>query len=362
MLKADADNKYAFYNLGLIAQNGGRLDDATKQYRRVLELDPKYEPALFNLAIIREHDGDTAEAVALYLHVIEANPAAAGARLNLGLALKKTGDITGGEAEIKKAVELNPALASASVTAGSSTKNYTQDGDHPGPAHSIGASQTLVAVIDPPAAAEVVPWTRIWHEHCSPLSPAGVPGRGGRRRIGATPAAAATATRTSSTPWAEGRRRSNRPRRRRSSAGPARPGSPVWPSPCRPVRSWGSGAAWRLTNAAGSSGRAARRWRRDRRLIGAGPFRGHAEKPAPPVRSCPVPTRAHLTLDRAGRRQVGPPQHLVGATGRRAHRHLGAYLADPDNAPTRMATAVKSAKCNSETSSVTVRWSATTRS
>jgi tetratricopeptide (TPR) repeat protein len=110
VLELDPNNKFAFYNIGLLAQNGNRAEVAETQYRRVLQLDPQYGPALFNLAIIRTGKGDTTEAVSLYNQAIAANDADAGAHYNLGLLLRKQGDTAAGDREISRAVELNPQL------------------------------------------------------------------------------------------------------------------------------------------------------------------------------------------------------------------------------------------------------------
>ena len=110
VLELDKNNKFAIYNLGLLAQNAGRPDEAETQYRKVLEIDPKYEPALFNLAIVRTAKGDTAEAISLYRQAIAVKDTDAAAHLNLGLLLQKTGDTAGGQREINRAVELDPKL------------------------------------------------------------------------------------------------------------------------------------------------------------------------------------------------------------------------------------------------------------
>src|SRR3989337_1614422 len=51
-LAKDPKNKFAFYNLGEIAQRQSRPAAAESFYRLALEQDPKMASALFNLAII----------------------------------------------------------------------------------------------------------------------------------------------------------------------------------------------------------------------------------------------------------------------------------------------------------------------
>ena len=58
MLKLDPTNKYAFYNLGYIAQTQGDKGGAETQYNKTLAIDAKYDPALYNLAILKTAAGD----------------------------------------------------------------------------------------------------------------------------------------------------------------------------------------------------------------------------------------------------------------------------------------------------------------
>ncbi len=116
VLTHDPQNKFAFYNLGLIDQTAGRADAAEKNYRLALSADPNYEPALFNLAILRTSAGSTQEAIDLYRRATAADANEAGAHLNLGLLLRATGQQTEGDAEVKRAVELNPKLQPNAAT------------------------------------------------------------------------------------------------------------------------------------------------------------------------------------------------------------------------------------------------------
>src|SRR4051812_41848295 len=73
VIQKDPRNKFAFYNLGLIAQSQNRASDAENEYRLALTIDSAYEPALYNLAILRANAGDTAGAIDLYQRAIAAN-------------------------------------------------------------------------------------------------------------------------------------------------------------------------------------------------------------------------------------------------------------------------------------------------
>ena len=70
MSKLDPQNKYAYYNLGYIAQVRGDKANAESQYKLALAVDPKYDPALYNPALVpipdREDDEVTGSALFSY--------------------------------------------------------------------------------------------------------------------------------------------------------------------------------------------------------------------------------------------------------------------------------------------------------
>jgi len=118
VLRLDPQNKYAYYNLGYIAQIGGHDTDAETQYRHSLAIDPKFEPALYSLAILRANAGATEEAIGLYRQAIAVKAKDANAHFNLGLLLRHTGKTDEGNAEIALAVQLDPSLASKAAAQG----------------------------------------------------------------------------------------------------------------------------------------------------------------------------------------------------------------------------------------------------
>jgi tetratricopeptide (TPR) repeat protein len=109
-LSKDPGNKFAFYNLGLIAQTHKTTAIAENFYRIAIEIDPKFANPLFNLAIIRQNAGAFPEAIDLYRRVIAIEPNNAGAHFNLGLALRSNGQRVEGDAELAKAQQLDPNL------------------------------------------------------------------------------------------------------------------------------------------------------------------------------------------------------------------------------------------------------------
>jgi tetratricopeptide (TPR) repeat protein len=120
VIELDPQNKFAYYNLGVIDQGQGDLQGAERHYRTTLGLDPDFVPALFNLAILRTEAGFADEAVTLYEHLIEVTPIetaipedvrlVAAAHLNLGFLLIEQGHERRGQKELDEAVRLDPSL------------------------------------------------------------------------------------------------------------------------------------------------------------------------------------------------------------------------------------------------------------
>lgn len=112
VLVLDPQNRFAYYNLGLIDQTRGLEEEAAAEYEQAIAVAPGFTPAIFNLAIIRAGQGAVDEAIELYRDVIEVNAEDARAHLNLGFLLIETGERNEGEDELALAVELDPSLAS----------------------------------------------------------------------------------------------------------------------------------------------------------------------------------------------------------------------------------------------------------
>jgi len=109
-LMHDSKNKFAFFNLGQIAQTQKKPQVAEGYYRSALEIDAKFGPALFNLAIIRNEAGSKTEAIDLYRRDIAADPNNAAAYYNLGLLLRETGNAAEATQMFQKAQQLDAKL------------------------------------------------------------------------------------------------------------------------------------------------------------------------------------------------------------------------------------------------------------
>jgi tetratricopeptide (TPR) repeat protein len=128
VLVHDPNNKFAYYNLGLIDQTNGALASADSNYSLAISIDPQYVPALYNLAIVKTAEDDLEAAIALYRTAIDIQPGYAAAHLNLGFALIENGDKREGKDELAKAVKLDPSLADR-IPDGSPTGQGGQQGD-----------------------------------------------------------------------------------------------------------------------------------------------------------------------------------------------------------------------------------------
>jgi tetratricopeptide (TPR) repeat protein len=62
-LELDPADATAYYNLGVVAQDGGKEEDAIGFYRRALELDPRLAEAHYNLATLFDQSGDSRAAI-----------------------------------------------------------------------------------------------------------------------------------------------------------------------------------------------------------------------------------------------------------------------------------------------------------
>lgn len=116
-LAKDSKNKFAFYNLGVIAQGQNRPAAAESYYRLALEQDLKMASALFNLAILRSVAGANQESADLYRRVIAVEPNNAPAHFNLGLVLRLLGQNAEAEQELATAQRLDAKLVAPSPSA-----------------------------------------------------------------------------------------------------------------------------------------------------------------------------------------------------------------------------------------------------
>ena len=111
-------NKFAWYNLGFIAQVQNHPSAALADYSKALATDPKYTPAMYNEAILLEGI-DLHSALALYQRITSINPKAATAYLRESFVYDRLGDKPKASQARAHAVALDKSLAT--VTAPSQT-------------------------------------------------------------------------------------------------------------------------------------------------------------------------------------------------------------------------------------------------
>jgi Tfp pilus assembly protein PilF len=103
-------NKFAWYNLGFIAQVQNHPSAALADYSKALATDPKYTPAMYNEAILLE-GVDLHSALALYQRITSINPKAATAYLRESFVYDRLGDKPKASQARAHAVALDKSLA-----------------------------------------------------------------------------------------------------------------------------------------------------------------------------------------------------------------------------------------------------------
>ncbi|MEU8286926.1 tetratricopeptide repeat protein [Micromonospora sp. NPDC048905] len=112
VLAAEADNKFAWFNLGFIAQSRNQPDEAVTNYDKALAADGNYKPALFNKAIALEGKAPTTS-IDIYRKVVSIDNKSSTAYLRLGILLSQTGDDSKARDAFKAAIRLDKGLTSA---------------------------------------------------------------------------------------------------------------------------------------------------------------------------------------------------------------------------------------------------------
>ncbi|RAO58659.1 hypothetical protein LUPAC06_02248 [Micromonospora saelicesensis] len=112
LLDAEADNKFAWFNLGYIAQSRNQADEAISNYDKALAADANYKPALYNKAIALEGKAPTT-AIDIYRKVVSIDDKSSTAYLRLGMLLSQSGEDAAARDAFKTAIRLDKGLTSA---------------------------------------------------------------------------------------------------------------------------------------------------------------------------------------------------------------------------------------------------------
>ncbi len=100
-------------NLALQHQTAGRLPEAERLYRQILQADPEQPVALHLLGVLAHQVGENEMAVDLIKQALAVDSAYAEAHNNLGLALQALGKIEAAAAGFQRALAINPDFVEA---------------------------------------------------------------------------------------------------------------------------------------------------------------------------------------------------------------------------------------------------------
>jgi len=101
------------FNLGVVLENQGLVEQAMEKYRACLEVFPGHYAARENLARLLFQQGDWAQAAAQYRGVLEVQPGRVKALVGLAEALRRLGDPAGATALLEDATRIDPRSAAA---------------------------------------------------------------------------------------------------------------------------------------------------------------------------------------------------------------------------------------------------------
>src|SRR6202044_477098 len=94
-----------FNNRGLELYKAGKIDEAIKQFRQALAVDPNFPEADSNLGLALDAKGEVDEAIADFNKALALKPTDAITESNLGLALFHKGKLDDSLAAYRKALE-----------------------------------------------------------------------------------------------------------------------------------------------------------------------------------------------------------------------------------------------------------------
>jgi len=103
----------AHNNLGIAYTKKGMLDKAVYEYEQALAINPRHERAHYNLGVVYFKQGDFDRAIDKYKSTLKINPNHAKAYCNLGNAYNKKGLWENAITEYKNALAINPRYAEA---------------------------------------------------------------------------------------------------------------------------------------------------------------------------------------------------------------------------------------------------------
>ncbi|MDP8247506.1 MAG: tetratricopeptide repeat protein [Candidatus Tritonobacter lacicola] len=113
----------AHYNLAVVLQERGMLDEAIGEYKKTIRLKPDFDRAYFNLGAVYMKRGYYDRAIQMYQKATQLNPGYAKAHNNLGVLYSKRGRQAEALASYGRALSADPGFASAHFNAALLYKN-----------------------------------------------------------------------------------------------------------------------------------------------------------------------------------------------------------------------------------------------
>jgi len=108
----------AYFNLGVYYNDNGRAGEAIEQFKKAIEINPRYAMAHNNLGIAYTKIGMLDEAVYEYEQALAINPRHAKAHYNLGVVYFRQGDFDRAMVKFKDAIVINPNYTEAHYNLG----------------------------------------------------------------------------------------------------------------------------------------------------------------------------------------------------------------------------------------------------
>jgi tetratricopeptide (TPR) repeat protein len=113
VVNADPNDRYGWYNLGVLAQGSGDSNAAQTDFLKAIAIDPNFEASLYEEGLVRYHANDVPGAVSYLSRAVVANPQDACAHWALGIALMRSDGRARSErglTELRTALKVDPAL------------------------------------------------------------------------------------------------------------------------------------------------------------------------------------------------------------------------------------------------------------
>lgn len=118
VLQDEPLNADAFFGLGLVEWNKGRLEEAASHYQQALRCRPDFFEAQNNLGNVFVVQGKWAEAAQVYREILARRPDFAGAHNNLGYVLRNQGRLEEALASYRESLRLQPDFFEAHYNLG----------------------------------------------------------------------------------------------------------------------------------------------------------------------------------------------------------------------------------------------------